>query len=297
MTKRIAILGPDPEGEDASGRWLDVFEKQAAPLRRVGLMVEDCPWTDDDRIGRFDLVLPLLAWGYHKAGPRWTAATRDWEARGLPVRNPPSVLRWNADKLYLGRLASAGLPVAPVRFVARVTQAALQAAAAAFGAAELIAKPQVSASAYRTIRWTPGTPLDGAPEGPAILQPFLPAILDDGEISLIYFEGRFSHAIRKRPRPGDFRVQPEYQGNITAHEPAPDERAAADAILAALDEKDLLYARVDLVRGAEGTPLLIELELVEPELYLEHDPGEGAAFIAAVQRAAGRLLYRPFRAD
>jgi glutathione synthase/RimK-type ligase-like ATP-grasp enzyme len=286
MTGRVAILAPDPASEDAAGRWHNVFEKQAAPLRRARLTVEACPWTDDDAIGTFDLVLPLLAWGYHKAGPRWAEATLSWEARSLPVHNPPSVLRWNADKLYLSRLAAAGLPVAPVRFVDRVTEAVLNEAAEAFGAAELIAKPQVSASAYRTIRWTPGTPLDGAPEGAAILQPFLPAILDEGEISLIYFEGRFCHAIRKRPQPGDFRVQPEYRGDITAHTPAPDERAAADAILAALDERDLLYARVDLVRGADGAPLLMELELVEPELYLEHDPGGGAAFVAAVKRAA-----------
>ncbi|HST36964.1 MAG TPA: hypothetical protein VLK25_10100 [Allosphingosinicella sp.] len=286
MTRRIAILAPDPDGEDAAGRWHMVFDKQAAPLRRAGLVVEACPWTDDAAIGTFDLILPLLAWGYHKAGPRWAAATRDWEARGLRVHNPPSVLRWNADKLYLGRLAAAGLPVAPVRFVERVTEAALEEAVQAFDAGELIAKPQVSASAYRPIRWTPGAPLDGAPEGAAILQPFLPAILDEGEISLLYFEGRFCHAIRKRPRTGDFRVQPEYQGIIDAHQPAPDERAAADAILAALDEQDLLYARVDLVRGTAGAPLLMELELVEPELYLEHDPGEGAAFTAAVVRAA-----------
>lgn len=285
--QRIAILAPEPGSEDAAGRWHSVFEKQAAPLRRAGLIVENCPWTDVGRVGTFDLVLPLLAWGYHKAGPRWADTTRTWEARGLNVQNPPSVLRWNADKLYLGRLAAAGLPVAPVRFVERVTIAALEEAAAAFGAAELIAKPQVSASAYRTIRWTPGAALDGAPEGAAILQPFLPAILDEGEISLIYFDGRFSHAIRKRPKRGDFRVQPEYQGEITAHAPASDERDAADAILAALDEQDLLYARVDLVRGTEGAPLLMELELVEPELYLEHDPSEGAAFIAAVARAAG----------
>ncbi len=129
--------------------------------------------------------------------------------------------------------------------VDRLTEAALHDAAAAFGTDRLIAKPQVSASAWQTIRWSPGTPLDGGPTGPAMIQPFLPAIETEGEISLIYLGGAFSHAIRKRPQPGDFRVQPEYDGIITPHEPAPDELAAAEAILAAVDEA-LLYARVDL---------------------------------------------------
>jgi hypothetical protein len=97
---------------------------------------------------------------------------------------------------------------------------------------------------------------------------------------MIYFGGAFSHAISKRPQPGDFRVQPEYDGIIAAHRPEPDEREAAERILAAVEEP-LLYARVDLVRGLDGLPQLIELELIEPDLYLGYDEGAGERFAAA----------------
>ena len=287
MTKaaRIAILTPDPADEAFQSRWRDPFADKSSRLAAAGLEVEGRSWVADEDLDSFDLVLPLLAWGYHRDVPGWRAATAGWEARGLPVRNPPSVLRWNSDKAYLGHLAGGGAPVVPTRFVHRVTEEALAEAAAAFGTERLIAKPTISASAWRTIVWTPGTPLDEGPDGAAILQPFLPTIFEEGELSLIYIGGRFTHAIRKRPRPGDFRVQPEWGGLITAHQPVPEEFAAAEKILAAIEEP-LLYARIDLARGLDGAPALMELELVEPDLYFQHDPGGGQAFVAAVTAAA-----------
>ncbi|MEA3044210.1 MAG: hypothetical protein QOH47_2048 [Sphingomonadales bacterium] len=285
---RVAILTPDPADRDfAHSRWREVYDEKAAVLRQAGLAVENRAWVDPADFVSFDLVLPLLTWGYCRAAPAWQAAVGDWASRGFNVRNPPAVLSWNVDKAYLGRLAARGAPVVPTRYVERVDEAAMHAAAAAFGSEALIAKPQISASAWQTIRWSPGAPLAGGPAGPAMIQPFLPAILDEGEISLIYLAGRFSHAIRKRPRPGDFRVQPEHDGIVTPHDPAPDERAAADAILAAVEE-DLLYARVDICRDRSGAPVLMELELVEPDLYLEHDPAGGAAFAEAVIGAASQ---------
>jgi hypothetical protein len=116
-----------------------------------------------------------------------------------------------------------------------------------------VAKPRVSHSAWRTIRWSPGDGIDDGPAGAAIIQPYLPEIETQGETSLIYFGGRFSHAVGKVPQPGDFRVQPEYDGIIAAIEPAADMLAAAGRILAAVDE-DLLYARIDLAPGLDGRP-------------------------------------------
>ena len=285
---RVAILSPDPADEGYRTRWREVVAENAAPLERAGMQVETRSWVSADDLAGFDLVMPLLAWGYHRAGDEWRAAVDRWEAEDVNLWNPPEVQRWNADKAYLGRLAERGAPVVPTRYVERLDEAALHEAAAAFGTDRLIAKPQISASAWQTIRWSPGAPLDGGPTGPAMIQPFLPAIAETGELSLLYFGGAFSHAISKRPQPGDFRVQPEYDGIIAAHDPAPDERAAAEAILAEVDEP-LLYARVDLVRGLDGAPVLMELELVEPDLYLEYDPGGGAAFAKAAARAARRV--------
>lgn len=278
---RIVILTPDPADEAYSSRWRDLIDSYAPLLRGAGLDVECRNWVQAGDLTGFAAVLPLLVWGYHRAGDAWAEQVASWEGQGVRLHNPASVLKWNADKTYLGRLADAGAPVVPTRFVDALSIGTMHDAAAAFGTARLVAKPQVSASAWRTIRWSPGDPVDEGPDGPAIIQPYLPSIESDGEVSLIYFSGRYSHAIRKVPQPGDFRVQPEYDGIITAHNASADERAAAETILNAVSE-DLLYARIDLVRGAGGEPVLIELELIEPDLYLGHDPGRGAMFAEAV---------------
>ena len=280
---KVAILTPDPADEGFRTRWREVLAELSGHLARAGVSVEDRAWTDGG-VGGFDLVLPLLAWGYHRAGSRWAEQVTQWERSGARVLNPPSVLRWNADKSYLSRLAEAGAPVTPTLLVDGLSPFQLEQAAERFGTERLIAKPRVSASAWQTIRWSPGEPLDGGPTGPAIVQPYLRAIEQEGEVSLIYLGGTFSHAIRKRPRPGDFRVQPEYDGIITADTPAPDERAAAERILAAAEE-ELLYARIDLVRDGNGAPVLMELELVEPDLYLRYDAEAGDRFARAVAAA------------
>lgn len=280
MAGRVAILTPDPASEAARSRWPDVFARLAASLGAAGLAAESRAWTEPDLSG-FDLVLPLLAWGYHQDGPGWRDAVARWEGGGIPLGNPGPVLRWNADKSYIGRLGGLGAPTVPTLYVDAVTPAAMDAAAARFGTDRLVAKPRVSASAWRTIRWSPGTPLDAGPPGAAMVQPYLPAIEQEGELSLFYFDKGFSHAIRKRPQPGDFRTQPEYNGIITPHAPSADELVAAEKVLAAVAEP-LLYARVDLIRDEGGTPRLMELELVEPDLYLEHDPRDGAAFARAI---------------
>lgn len=279
----IAILTPDPSDEAFDSRWREIVAAMAAPLEAAGLTIEHRAWPGAELEG-FDLVLPLLVWGYHRAGRGWTAEVERWQRSGARLLNPPSVLRWNADKSYLGPLAEAGAPVVSTLFTDRLSVAELEAAARHFGTDRLIAKPQVSAGAWQTIRWSPGDPIEGGPAGAAMIQPYLPAIEAEGEISLIYLGGAFSHAIRKRPRAGDFRVQPEYDGIITPHDPAADERAAAERILAAVEE-ELLYARIDLVRDHAGAPLLMELELVEPDLYLGYDAGAAARFVAAVSRA------------
>jgi glutathione synthase/RimK-type ligase-like ATP-grasp enzyme len=259
-----------------------------APLEAAGMAVASVDWTTEADLTGFDLVLALLAWGYHRDGPapgHWLRQVDRWQAAGVRLQNPPAVLRWNADKAYLADFGANGAPVVPTLFVEQVTEAALHEAAIQFGTDRLVAKPRVSASAFRTIRWSPGTPLDGAPVDAAMIQPFMADVLAGGEPSLLYLGGRFSHAVSKRPQPGDFRVQPEYQGILAPYEPWPDELAAAEAALTAAGEP-LLYARVDLVRDVRGRPVLMELEAVEPDLFLEYAPGAPARFAEAVAKAA-----------
>ncbi|MBV8686798.1 MAG: transporter [Alphaproteobacteria bacterium] len=287
MTGRIAILTPDATSEGFRTRWPDVLERNAAPLRAAGLSVEARDWASASDLPGFDLVLPLLVWGYPFAPDQWLAAVDLWEAQGVRLANPAPVLRWNADKAYLGTLAGRGAPVVPTRYVDALTERALADSAAAFGTGRLVAKPRISSSGWQTIRWSPGSGVEGGPEGAAMIQPYLPAIEAQGEASLFYFGGRYSHAVSKRPQPGEFRVQPEYDGIIAAYRPEPEERQAAERVLAAVEE-DLLYARIDLVRGPDGKPALIELELIEPDLYLGYDPEAGGRFAAAVEERIGR---------
>ena len=280
----ISIFTPSPSDPAFSSRWRDVLERNFEPLRETGLALESAAWTDPGDLTGCALVMPLLVWGYHRAQASWFEAVDRWEAQGVRLMNPPSVLRWNADKTYVGVLGERGAPVVPTLYAERVTEAALRDAAAGFGTKRVVAKPIVSSTAWKTIRW-PGDAVEEGPDGAAMIQPYLPRIESDGEVSLLFFGGRYSHAIRKVPQPGEFRVQPEYDGIITRHEPARDELAAAERILAAVDEA-LLYARVDLVRGLGGEPELIELELIEPDLYLGYDPAGRAAWAHAVRSVA-----------
>jgi hypothetical protein len=285
MTARIAILTPDPADEAFHGRWRDVLARNAEPLRAAGLIVEERSWVAAADLAGFDLVLPLLVWGYVRAYPNWIAMLGESEDQEVRLQNPASVLRWNGDKSYLGRLGETGAPIVPAVYAERVTVQVMADAARRFGTDRLVAKPRISHSAWHTIRWSPGDGLAGAPAGAAIIQPYLPEIETSGELSLIYFAGAFSHAVRKLPQPGDFRVQPEYDGIISACFPEADEFEAAARILEAVGEP-LLYARIDLARGLDGRPALIELELIEPDLYLGYDPAGGAFYAAAVLDAA-----------
>ncbi len=245
--ERIAVLVPAADGTYGGTRWPEVLARMVAPLEAAGLTVQAKDWTTDEDLTGFDLVLALLAWGYHRDGD-WAGQVDRWEAAGVRLQNPPAVLRWNADKSYLAGFQAKGAPVVPTLFVERVTGAAMHDAAAHFGTDRLIAKPRISAGAFRTIRWSPGTPLDGAPTHAAMIQPFMASVLEGGEPSLLYFNGRFSHAVSKRPRPGDFRVQPEFDGILVPYEPRPDELAAAEA-----SEDDALPAGDD-VQGAANRP-------------------------------------------
>lgn len=283
---RIAVLTPDPADKSYIGRWPEVLARLATTLEGTGAAVLPTPWTDhvEDASGLegHDLILPVIAWGYHRDHARWLKACATWTAVGLPIANPASVLGWNSDKTYLARLADKGVPLPPTRWSDGVTQAQVEAVFAETGAPVLIVKPTVSAGAFRTLRLTPGQPLAEAPEGPAMIQPYLKSIETEGETSLLFFGGRFSHAVNKRPVPGDFRIQIQFGGLYRAVTPDAAAMALAEQVLAAVEEP-LLYARIDLARDDAGAWVLMEAELIEPDFYLDHDPANGSGFAEAVR--------------
>ena len=282
---RVCLLDPTPGSPE---QWDWAFDVQAAALRHAGLIVEARPWTDIACVSTFDLVMPLVAWGYNLDYPRWLALLDCAQAGGWPMANPVPLLRWNGDKTYLAELGERGIPTVETIAVDALDDVAVASARTQFDTSTLIVKPPISASAHGTYRLGSGDSIPANVAGRRMLiQPFQNAIERDGEYSLMLFGGRFSHAIVKRPRDGDFRVQPHLGG---IDQPCSPPEGAIDLAKAALAAAPAFatYARVDMVRANGGDLRIMELELIEPALFLHHSPDGGAAFASAVLAAAAK---------
>ena len=279
---RIALLTPAAHNPYVR-IWGPAFDRLTAALSGAGLDVVPMEWPKAAEAD-VDAVLPLLAWGYHQDAADWLAMLDALEARGVKALNPAPVLRWNTTKTYLADLEAAGVPVVPTVFADRVDDAVVAAARAELGGGTLVVKPQVSGGSHETVKLEPGETLVGGPSGAAMIQPFLPSVSGEGEISLLHFDGVFSHAVGKVAKAGDFRVQPQFGSTIGPITPPPGALDVAQAVLAAAPGR-LTYCRVDLIRHPDGTLRVMELEAIEPDLFLEHAPEAGAVFAAAVKRA------------
>ena len=278
---RVAILVPDPAYPE---QWDWAYDVEAGVLERAGIAVEARPWTDPGDLAGLDLVMPLVTWGYHFVPARWHALLDRLERDGVPIANPVPLLRWNSDKRYLAELGGRGIAVIPTRLVEALDETALAEARADFGDT-LVIKPPVSAAADGTHKLGIADPIPEAAKGRTMMvQPFLPSVASEGEYSLMLFGGRFSHAIVKRPKSGDYRVQPHLGGT---EQPCPPPDGAIELAQAALAAAPAtaLYARVDMVRDQTGQLAIIELELIEPALWLQHAPDGGASFGSAVRAA------------
>lgn len=280
---RIAFLVPD---RDYPEPWRWAFDVEAQALIQAGADVEPVSWTEAGELADFDLVLPLVAWGYHLQYDAWLSFLDRMEASGIAMLNPPALLRWNGDKSYLAELADSGVPTVPTLAVESCCDADLEEARRRFDTEWLVIKPPVSASASGTHRLgrNDDLPTDSR-RRPMIIQPLIEEIARTGEFSLMLFDGEFSHAVVKRPAAGDFRVQP-HLGGVTLPSKAPPgaERLARQALAAA--PARATYARVDIVPDDEGVLRIMEMELIEPALFLDHAPDGGAAFTQAILSAA-----------
>jgi glutathione synthase/RimK-type ligase-like ATP-grasp enzyme len=271
----------------------DLGPARATYQRLLGEDIAFRHWTDPGDLTGFDLVLPLLVWGYQRDCPRWFALLEQLEQQQINLANPVSVLRWNSNKSYLLALEKAGVAVVPTLISAALTANDIAEAAQKFGTDQLVVKPPISGGADGTYRLQNGEPLPEDITGKEMLiQPFQPAIAQEGEYSLFYFAGTFSHAILKRPARGDFRVQ-EFLGGSESGTDCPEgaqdlavqARQAAEQIL---DTETLLYTRADMLRDAEGHFRLMELELIEPSLFFGHAADGGVLFATGVNAALPR---------
>ena len=240
-----------------------------------GARAEVVPWEDPRaEWGAFDAVVVRSTWNYvgryrdfHAWIDRVAAATR--------LVNPRAALLWNLHKRYLAELAAAGIAVVPTEVVLHGTEPDWEALCARHG--DLVVKPAVSAGSFATIRVRRGDVAaarahrEAHLERDLLVQPLLASVVSHGETNLVHFGGRFSHAVHKGARwDGDAE---QSRGLVT---PEPDEIALAQAVLAHVGSAGfgpLAYARVDMARGTDGRPLLMELEIVEPSLFLDRAPG------------------------
>ena len=252
---------------------------------------------------RFDAALLRSPWDYTERLPEFLAWC-EHTSRATQLLNPLSVIRWNTDKHYLSDLSVAGVPVVPTLFVEAVAEPleALQAFLATHATTEFVVKPAISAGSRDTQRYARDQEFAASnhiarlleQNRSVMLQPYLRSVDSVGETALIYFNGHFSHAIRKEAllRTDELATATPYaSGPITASKTDPDQSKLAERALEAVErllqlDQPLAYARVDLIRDDDGNPSLLELELTEPSLFFEQAAGGAERFAAAL----GHLL-------
>jgi O-ureido-D-serine cyclo-ligase len=295
-TPRIALVTV------AAARALDEdLAPLASALREAAADVAIVDWDDDGfDWGRVDAAVLRSPWDYTDR----PAEFLDWAERTAArtrLLNPPDVLRWNTDKHYLADLARAGVAIVPSTFVEPGVDAI--AALAAFldttACAEFVVKPCIGAGSRDAQRHR-RTQVDAAGAHArrlldagrsVLLQPYLDRVDEHGETALVFFDGAYSHAIRKGPllRTGEGSTDALFAAeDIRPREPDAAEHALARQALAAIPfAAPLSYARVDLIHDADGSPRLLELELAEPSLFFAHGAGSAARFARVLLARAG----------
>lgn len=252
----------------------------ARALAREGVAATSVPWTrqDDAAWASADACLIKSTWDYHDDVAFFLAWTRRVAAR-MALWNGADVVAWNADKSYLRDLDDRGVAIPPTAFFARGARVDLAALVAERAWSSFVVKPAVGASSEGQWRG----PRDRMPDaqrhldallekGGALVQPFLESIVRQGETSIVLFDGAYSHAVRKVPKAGDHRANPVLGARIERVTPSDGDIKLAERALAAA-KRPTLHARVDLVTLPDGRSAVMELELIEPLLFLAHADG------------------------
>lgn len=260
----------------------------ARALAELGASVTWCCW-DDPRVRwkDFDIVVLRSCWDYHLRPDAFLTWIRICVASGVTLVNHAVSVLATIHKRYLLELAAAGVPVPALELVTRGRRASLDEVLASRGWREAVVKPAISASAQDTWRVHQGASdsssarfRDLLSRADVIVQEFVPEVVTHGEQSLVFIDGEFSHAVRKQPAHGDFRTQSQFGAAVSACDPRPDVLAVARHALVVAGTASV-YARVDVIDAAAG-PLLMELELIEPQLFLGTAPMAATRFATAL---------------
>ncbi len=276
---------------DVSGYVANILEEDrllSAALQERGWSTQRVDWSREDvDWSAYRGVVLRTTWDYFERFEAFEAWLDRLQGHG-GVLNPLPTIRWNLDKHYLGELAAAGVPTIATQFVERGSDRSLASVIAAQGWDEVVTKPAVSGAARQTYR-VRADQVQAHEAGFAelveheamLVQPFMPGIVAHGEVTVVVMNGRPTHAVCKRAKAGDFRVQDDHGGTVHAHVATEAQlKVAAQAVEACAATP--VYGRVDMVTGPDGVPQVMELELIEPELWLRFEPSAAAAFADAI---------------
>ena len=276
---------------DDMGDFVSDAELSVVPMAELGWAVDMVPWRRDVDWDEYDLVYICTPWDYQDDTAAFMGVLETIERSSALLVNSLDLVHWNLEKTYLRELEMRGADIVPSQFFDRFDADRVAACFAAHDTDRIVVKPVVGANADHISVLS--EPLSGAKieelrqvfeDRPFFVQPFIDSVQSEGEYSLFFLGGEYSHAILKKPKQGDFRTQEEHGADILGVS-APDALIdTARSVLGVVNPQPV-YVRADFVRG-RGRFLLMELELIEPSLYLRTDPGAPGRFAAALARAA-----------
>ena len=274
---------------DDLGAYVSDDEHVYEPLRRRGWRVQPVSWrrTDVDW-SAFEAVVIRTTWDYHWHPQAFLAVLEQIDHSAARLENHLDLVRWNMDKMYLRNLEAQGLPIVPTAWGRGLCAGRLPALFDKMDVRDMVVKPTIGAGADDTFRLAPDADeatleaVEAAFRDRAYMaQPFVRSVTEEGEFSLFFFGGAYSHTILKTPKPRDFRVQEEHGGIIRAAAAEPALRALAEEVMDVLAPRPL-QARVDLVRMDKARFAVMELELIEPSLYFRMDAAAPDRFARAL---------------
>lgn len=249
------------------------------PLSKRGWAVDMVSWRDRQADwDQYEAVIIRSPWDYQQDAGRFMNVLEEIDESSARLENPLNLVKWNIDKNYLRELESQGILIVPSLWGKHLIREQLLKAFKELSAGEVVIKPTVSANADDTFRVMQTLGSDTEKDllctfhnRAYMIQPFMQSIVTEGEFSLFYFGGQYSHAILKTPGKGDFRVQEEHGGILKAVEPETQLLKRAQQTMRRIHPQPL-YARADYVRTGSDDFALMELELIEPSLYFNMDP-------------------------
>lgn len=272
--RKVALVtyGKQPELLEGDKLLIEPFKKHGFKPLAIPWDKKGVSWED------FDLVILRSAWDYHLKIPEFLNWLEHLESRKVNLWNPVSIIRWNMNKKYLLELKKVGVPIIPTFILNKETINDAKEIILSKGWKEIVVKPVHGASAYKIVK-VKAQELDTLQDNEVIIQPFMKEINSEGELSFIFFNKQYSHAILKKPKREEFRSQIEFGGAELETKPPSQLISQAQQIMDKI-KSPLLYARVDGL-NVGGKFFLMELELIEPYLFFEKDKKSAEKFVEA----------------